>query len=345
MNPEISVVIATYNGREHISYCLDALLGQQTSHTYEIVVVDDGSMDHVAEVVRTYDNVRFVRQDNAGPAAARNRGVHEAKGEIILFIDDDCVASPDWIEKMLAPFQDPSVMGVKGSYVTEQRELIAQFVQLEYEEKYDKMARAEQVNLVDTYSGAFRSKTFQEMGGFDENFRTASVEDRDFSFRLAQAGHRLIFTPEAKVRHTHVDSVGAYLRKKFKNGYWAVLTIMKFPGTVSSTSDTPQTQKMQVILASALALTMALYCSGIVRIAIPALVLAAFLVTTVPLTIRCLRHDFKLGLLAPFFIACRACGLAAGLMVGLVERKLDRMKTRHRNPVSDVNIHMQSKWL
>jgi GT2 family glycosyltransferase len=330
MNPEISVVIATHNGREQISYCLESLLGQQTNHAYEIVVVDDGSTENVAEVVQRYDHVRCIRQHKAGPAAARNHGVHEAKGEIILFIDDDCVARPDWIEKMVAPFQDPRVMGVKGSYVTEQKELVAQFVQLEYEEKYDKMALAEQVNLVDTHSGGFRAKIFQETGGFDENFRTASVEDRDFSFRLAQAGYRLVFAPEAKVRHTHVDSVDAYLRKKFKNGYWAVLTIMKSPRTISSTSDTPQTEKIQVLLATAFAAGMVLYGGRLVGITIPALVVAAFLLSAVPLTVRCMRRDLRLGLMAPFFIGCRACGLAAGLALGVIDWKLGRMISRNR---------------
>ncbi len=332
MNPEVSVVVATYNRGERISYCLEALLSQQTNRTYEIIVVDDGSTDGGGEVVRQYDAVRYVHQHNAGPAAARNRGVGEAKGEIILFIDDDCVARPDWLEKMLAPFQDPSVMGVKGTYVTEQKEFIARFVQVEYEEKYDKLARSPEINLVDTHSGGFRACVFRDAGGFDENFRTASVEDRDFSFRLAQAGYKLVFAPLAKVSHSHVNSVGRYLKKKFGNGYWGLRTIRKFPGTVSSTSDTPQTQKIQILLVTALAMAVILYGIGLVGIAIPASLLAAFLLTAIPLTVRCLRYDLKLGLLAPVFIACRACGLAAGLALGTVHWMFGRMTTRSCQP-------------
>ncbi len=330
MNPEVSVVVATYNGREQLSSCLRSLVCQQTNYTYEIVVVDDGSTDSFADVLKRYDQVRYVRQDNAGPAAARNRGVDEAKGEIILFIDDDCVAGSDWIENMLAPFQDPSVMGVKGIYVTDQKELVAQFVQVEYEEKYDRMAGAEKINLVDTHSGGFRARVFREAGGFDENFNTASVEDRDFSFRLARAGYRLVFTPQAKVKHTHVDSVGAYIRKKFKNGYWAVLAIMKCPETIADTSDTPQTEKIQVLLTVAFVVGMVLCGSGIVGIAVPILVSVAFLLTAIPLTVRCFRRDLRIGLSAPFFIACRAFGLAAGLALGLIDWKLGRMTSRKR---------------
>ena len=320
MTPAVSVVVPTYNRGDRIRECLDALRAQRTERPYEILVVDDGSTDDTASVVQRCPPVRLIRQENAGPAKARNRGVAEARGDVVLFTDDDCVPEPDWIERMTTPFEDPRVAGVKGAYRTRQRALIARFVQLEYEEKYDRLRRYRSIDFVDTYSAAFRRRVFLEAGGYDTDFPVASVEDQEFSFRLAAAGHDLRFVPEAKVWHTHVDTVAAYVRKKFKIGYWKVRLLAKNPGRATGDSHTPQTLKMQILLAAAFppgCLAVALGAPGLL---VPAGIALVFAVTTLPLTLRCAVRDPVVGLLAPGFIACRAAGLTAGLLAGLLRR-------------------------
>jgi len=305
--PEVSVVIPTRNGARRIGATLEALAHQRTTRGYEILVVDDVSDDGSPDEIERVAGVRVLRQAQAGPGAARNRGVREAAGEIILFTDDDCVPEPEWLERMCAPFADPSVAGTKGVYLTRQRELTARFVQQEYEEKYAVMAGAERINLVDTYAAGFRRQVFLDAGGYDETFAVPSVEDRDFSFKLWRAGHKLVFVPDARVYHTHADAFGKYVRKKYKNGYWGALSIRKNPSTMTSTSDTPKMQKAQVLLAAA---------AAVPGLGLPAL--GALLLSSLPLTLRCLRRDPAVGLLAPAFVLGRAAGLAAGLAVGVV---------------------------
>jgi glycosyltransferase involved in cell wall biosynthesis len=110
----VSIIIPTFNGSSRIIHCLDALLQQIGPTDYEILVVDDGSTDNTAEVAGRFSRVKLIRQSNAGPAAARNRGVQESCGTIILFTDDDCIPERTWLGAMLAPFANPEVVGVKG---------------------------------------------------------------------------------------------------------------------------------------------------------------------------------------------------------------------------------------
>jgi glycosyltransferase involved in cell wall biosynthesis len=318
MKPAVSVVVPTYNRGAQVRYCLDALLTQYTRRLYEIVVVDDGSTDDTASVVEQCPPVRLIRQQNAGPARARNRGVEEAQGDVVLFTDDDCVPQADWLDRMAAPLDDPKVAGVKGAYLTRQTALVARFVQIEYEEKYDRLRKRQTIDFVDSYSAAFRRSVFLEAGGYDTDFPTASVEDQEFSFRLAAAGRVLLFIPEARVWHSHADTLAAYVRKKFKIGYWKVLLLVKNPRRAVGDSHTPHTLKMQILLAAAFLPACLAAAIGGWGFSLPAGIALAFAGTTLPLTARCAACDPAVGLLAPAFIACRAAGLTAGLLAGLV---------------------------
>ena len=168
----ISVIVPAYNAEKTIKGCLEALLNQDYNGNYEIIMVDDGSTDSTADIILSYKTVRLIKQPNAGPAAARNKGASEAKGEIILFTDSDCVPERDWIRMMTEPFeQDMSVIGVKGAYRTRQREIAARFVQFEYEDKYDKMKKDETIDFIDTYSAAFRRDIFLKWAAMIHHFQ------------------------------------------------------------------------------------------------------------------------------------------------------------------------------
>ena len=319
----ISVVIPTYNAERTIDSCLDALLQQSVERDcYEIIVVDDGSTDATPAIVASYPSVRLIRQANAGPAVARNRGAQEARGEILLFTDADCVPALDWIERMTAPFQrSEEIVGVKGTYLLRQRALVARFVQLEYEDKYHRMAKYEHIDFIDTYSAGYRRDVFLANGGFDTSFPTASVEDQEFSFRLARQGYKMVFVPDAHVYHLgHADTLTKYLRKKFKIGYWKVLVHKRHPGKMLADSHTPQVLKVQLLLAAALAI---LPVSGVVWHPLwwgAWAVGCGFVLTTLPFVWRALRKDATVALLAPALLFLRAWALGMGFAIGLLHQ-------------------------
>jgi GT2 family glycosyltransferase len=270
------------------------------------------------DVVERYSGVRLITQANAGPAAARNRGALEARGTIILFTDDDCVPMPDWLDAMIEPFRDPEVVGVRGVYRTRQEALVARFVQIEYQDRYRLMARLPSIDFIDTYSAAFRRDRFLEMTGYDTSFPVACAEDIELSYRMSARGWKMTFAPAAIVYHTHPDTLSRYLKKKYKFAFWRVLAVRKNPSKAVRDSHTPQLMKLQLLFAPALLVAIAFDLS--VRPAVPAsaLVLIAFLVSTLPFALRAIGKDPVVGLLSPPLLAARACAQALGITGGLI---------------------------
>jgi glycosyltransferase involved in cell wall biosynthesis len=314
----VSIIIPTFNGASRIGNCLDSLIKQTPGRNVEILVVDDGSTDNTANVVRGYSSVRLIPQANAGPASARNRGALEAQGKILLFTDDDCVPMPDWLEVMLGPFKDPDVVGAKGVYRTRQKSLAARFVQIEYEDKYRLMAGQSGIDFIDTYSAGFRRDRFLEMTGYDTSFPVACAEDIELSYRMSARGWKMKFVPAAIVYHTHPDTLSRYLKKKYKFAFWRMLAVRKNPGKGVKDSHTPQIMKIQLLFAPTLLLAVIFDLAARPTVSVSALVLAGFLLTTLPFTLRAIRKDPIVGILSPILLAARACaqvlGVAAGLM-------------------------------
>jgi len=325
--PGISVIVPAYNAESAIDRCLDALSLQTLPPTMvEVIVVDDGSSDDTAARVRAHPSVRLIGQEHTGPAAARNLGVQHAAGEIVLFTDSDCAAAPDWIERMVAPFalgqqggDDRPVVGVKGAYLTRQRELMARFVQMEYEEKYDHMARLESIDFVDTYAAGYRHDVFVTNGGFDTVFPDASVEDQEFSFRLAGLGHRMVFVPEARVYHMgHPKDLWTYARRKAKIGYWKVLVVRRYPRKLARDSHTPQSLKVQIALVGLVVFCLlgSLLWHPLKWVAVTSSI--AFVLSTMAFVRKQWSRDSAVAILSPLFLLVRALALGVGFAAGVV---------------------------
>lgn len=316
-----SIIIPTFNGAFRIENCLDSLVKQTAGRDVEILVVDDGSTDNTAEVVRRYSSVRLISQANAGPAAARNRGAQDAQGTILLFTDDDCVPMPDWLEAMLGTFNDPEVVGAKGIYRTHQKSLAARFVQIEYEDKYRLMASLPSIDFIDTYSAGFRRERFLEMSGYDTSFPVACAEDVDLSYRMSARGWKMKFVPAAIVYHTHPNTFWRYLKKKYKFAFWRVLAVRKNPSKGVKDSHTPQTMKLQLLFAPALLAGVVFDLAVRPRVPVSALVLGGFLLSTLPFALRAIRKDPVVGILSPVLLAARACAQVLGVGAGLMNAR------------------------
>ncbi len=100
-NPLVSIVVPTYNRAGNITKTVDSIL-DQTYKNIELIIVDDGSTDNTQDVLKSYaDRIQYIYQDNAGPSAARNKGIQEAQGEFIAFLDSDDLWKPEKIEKQV----------------------------------------------------------------------------------------------------------------------------------------------------------------------------------------------------------------------------------------------------
>ncbi len=314
----ISVIIPAYNADKTIADCLEGLQNQtMPASEYEIIVVDDGSIDQTRQIVAQTPHIRLIEQERGMVAAARNAGIQAAQGEIICFTDADCVPQKDWLEQISAPLREnPNIIGSKGRYNTQQSQFTARFVQIEYEDKYDRMAGYRRISFIDTYSAAFRRQVLLDIGCFNERFQ--SSEDRELSYRLAAAGHEMVFQPTAVVYHSHADSPGAFFIKKLKNGYWGGQAISHFPKLGREDQYTPHTLKMQVVL---MGLVLPALVGGFLFQPLwwgAAAILFAFLLTTIPFVRKCWRKDKAVALLSPIFLGLRALALGLGFVWRLI---------------------------
>ena len=109
-------------------------------------------------------------------------------GDVICFTDADCAPRSDWIARILEAFANELSAAVKARTPHDKRKLVARFVQLEYEDKYDLLRKQDRIDFIDTYSAAYRRQVLLANGGFDEQF--TFLEDQELSFRLASRGLR-----------------------------------------------------------------------------------------------------------------------------------------------------------
>ncbi len=316
----LSVIVPARDAEGTIADCLRALTQQQgyiMGRDYEIILVDDGSQDKTAKIAEEL-GVNVIRQPNAGPAAARNTGVEHASGDLVFFTDADCIPAPDWLAHMLELFANPEVVGVKGAYLCAENKLVPRFVQQEFEYKYQSLTKLPNIDFIDTYSAAYRKSIFLENGGFDARFPVPSVEDQEFSFRLARKGYLLAFQPTARVFHRHDLTIGQYIHRKWGIGYWKAFMLRWLPEKTLSDSYTPASQRAQILLMAILllALVWALFFPSLLWIALVGVLL--FFISAIPFLRLIWKMDRRVTIPAIPLLIIRASALGFGLLAGFL---------------------------
>ena len=189
MPKSVSVVIPTYNYGRFIGDAIRSVL-EQTHPPAEIIVVNDGSTDETADVVGAFgDVVKYIRQDNAGVCAARNRGVSESTGELIAFLDADDTWEPTNLEKQLAIFECDEEIGLvhcgMREFDSETGQTTRLYVEGGEEGVADNLLLWEGPVIVGPGGAVTVSrKAFDRVGGFDTRMKVG--EDWDFCYRVAR---------------------------------------------------------------------------------------------------------------------------------------------------------------
>ena len=205
----LSVAIPTYNRRDRLHHVLSALADQDLDEAFEVIVVSDGSTDGTSEYLAsgaTPIPVRAFSQPNQGPAMARNAAIEEARGAIILFLDDDVVPEPRLLRRHLeaharhgadavvvGPMREPRDHAMSAWIAWEQEMLTKQYDAME---QGDYQATARQFY---TGNASVRTKHLRAVGGFDTTLHRA--EDIELAFRLDEHGVEFVYEPDASGLH------------------------------------------------------------------------------------------------------------------------------------------------
>ena len=220
--PFFSIIIPTYNRPEKLADCLESLSHlDYPCDQFEVIVVDDGSKTSLQHVVGCFSDqldVTLLTQTNAGPAAARNAGAKRAKGEFLVFMDDDCTPFPDWLRKLanrFAEIPDHAIGGrtlnalVENLYSTASQNLLN--AGYAYYNPIPGQASFFASNNLTVPAAHFRS-----IGGFDVTFKTS--EDRDFCDRWRHHGLQMTYAPEILINHSHPLNLCLFWRQHFNYG-------------------------------------------------------------------------------------------------------------------------------
>jgi glycosyltransferase involved in cell wall biosynthesis len=213
---EISVVIPVYNEQENLGKCLEAVY-QSKYPPCEVIVVDDCSTDDSLAVAERFPCRVIKLQEKHGAARAKNRGAEEAKGDIIFFTDADVLLEGDTLSLMVENFADPQISGVVGLLGEDARysNFCSDYKNLWMHYTYARLSA--NTGAFYTSAAAIRRDVFKKSGGFDENYRGASVtEDAEFGQRLLTAGHKIYLDKRMTVRHLK----RYYLIELIKTDFW-----------------------------------------------------------------------------------------------------------------------------
>jgi glycosyltransferase involved in cell wall biosynthesis len=196
MPPRISVIIPAYNATGFVGDCLASVAGQRPPLSLEVIAVNDGSTDGTLEKLRSIDSLTCLTQANLGPAAARNAGIRQARGDYIAFLDADDLWPPDKLRQQLALLErHPDAALCFGdcrqfTHDTERPRTL--FEEGGYgrpawgDSAYvpDAYAQLLRNNFITTGSVVVRRRVLEAMGGFDESLRL--VEDLELWLRIAR---------------------------------------------------------------------------------------------------------------------------------------------------------------
>lgn len=221
----VSIIIPVFGQLKFVLECLTSIVKHSDGIAYEVIVVDDGSLDGTPEVLSEIPNLRYVRNEtNLGFVQTCNRGGKMARGEYVLFLNSDTQVTPSWLKPLVDTFREEANVGAvgpkliypngrlqeAGAFVN--RDGTTTMIGLSDDPELPRYNYAREVTYCSGACLLVKADLFNEIGGFDTAFAPAYCEDCELSFRLRARGLRVFYNPKSVIVH-HLsvtsDSVGS----------------------------------------------------------------------------------------------------------------------------------------
>ena len=256
-SPLISVVVCTYNGVSKIKKCLDALNNQSLDkEKYEVVVVNDGSTDDTAKILKKYKFKIVTNNPNQGLAQSRNNGAYIASGDILAFTDDDCIPNTKWLENILIKYKNKKVDAVGGKIIPYKTDstLLKFYAEnnplahltFKFDEssgvfytisEYIKRSfslrslpnKSVPLRMIVGANMSMRRNIFELVGGFDPTIKFGG-EEEDLWKRLLQINPvaTLLYEPKAIIKHDYEDKIKDAIRRNRSYGAGSARNFLRY---------------------------------------------------------------------------------------------------------------------
>jgi glycosyltransferase involved in cell wall biosynthesis len=204
---KISFIIPVLNGERYIKQCLDHIVEEMDSED-EIIVVDNGSTDRTLDIVREYEGVRILIYPEISIAALRNRGAEQAAGDLLAFIDSDCILCKGWRNAVEEAFSQEEVHAAGSSYMVRENPAWIEAAWCQQVKR-----KVSKFYFVPSGNFAIRRNVFHDIGGFNENLQTD--EDTEICRRLNDQDYSILNDPEICVIHLgNAQTIREFIRKE-----------------------------------------------------------------------------------------------------------------------------------
>ncbi len=233
--PFVSVIVTSLNDETLIKDCIVSLLGMDyPRERQEILVVDNGSTDRTAEIIKSFP-VRYLWEGRRGESYARNQGIEASNGEILAFTEPDCVVSTGWLRELVQAFEEEGVGGVGGEILPYPGKTPAEryaFRRVSHSQRWTMNHPIRP--FAQAHNVAFSREVFQQIGLFDTRFPGGGWDDADLCWRfLTGTKFKLVHAPKAAVFHRYRTTAKDFFIMHMRYGYGLALIFAKYRGTLS----------------------------------------------------------------------------------------------------------------
>jgi glycosyltransferase involved in cell wall biosynthesis len=225
---KVSVVIPTWNRAELLARTIDKIEHQSLGRDlYEVIVIDNDSSDDTQSVLdqkaRTYSNLKAFSQRKRGSAATRNVGIRAARGDLVLFIDDDILAEPNLVEAHCDYHRRLPESSIIGAVITPWQDSTDPFLRYLRDKgifnPYSIACGPMDFSYYHTGNVSTSRAVLNDVGGFNEEFAIYGMEDIELGYRLEQLGSRMVHGPDAKAVHQYFPTYEQFIQRCEQAGY------------------------------------------------------------------------------------------------------------------------------